>query len=45
MIFTLTALAASAVGFSLLCNFLTQMVTWLLICEDDESEDLFALRH
>jgi hypothetical protein len=43
MIFTLTALAAAAVGFSLLCKFLTQMVTWILVCWDEEGEDLFVL--
>ena len=45
MIFTLTALAALAVGFSMLCKFLAQMVTWILVCFDDKGEDLFVVRH
>ena len=45
MIFTLIALASSAVGFSFLCKFLTQMVTWVVICSDEGRDDLSAVRH
>jgi hypothetical protein len=42
MILTMTALAASTAGFILLCNFLSQMVTWILTCSEKDNPDLIA---
>jgi len=43
MILTMTALAASTAGFILLCNFLSQMVMWILSRGEHDSHDMIAL--
>jgi hypothetical protein len=41
---TMIALAAWTAGFFVLCDFLRQMVTWVLVDLDNEDEDLFIVR-